>query len=144
MNIEIPNREVVLAEGDYIKDGLIYCGKCHEAKQRRLRNKSINIDRIVSCQCKCEAAAYEAEKEACIEQTHRQWIENLRSSGIQDRRMLKYSFGQDRARTVRSASCAVSMSRIGKRTMITFSDSSFGETWEQERHSMQAVLQMRL
>ena len=23
-------------------------------------------------------------------------------------------------------------------------DSSFGETWEQERHSMQAVLQMRL
>ena len=97
MNIEIPNREVVLAEGDYIKDGLIYCGKCHEAKQRRLRNKSINIDRIVSCQCKCEAAAYEAEKEACIEQTHRQWIENLRSSGIQDRRMLKYSFGQDRA-----------------------------------------------
>lgn len=99
MNIEIPSVDVVMADGDYIgEDGLVYCGKCNEAKQTVLKSKwQDGFDRKVRCQCACEEAVYaEREKElAAQESKHR--IENLRSAGIQDKRMLNYSFEQDNA-----------------------------------------------
>lgn len=48
-------------DGDYIKDGLYYCGKCHTQKQSR-----INIFGQIKtpmCDCKCEAERKEKERE---------------------------------------------------------------------------------
>ena len=46
-------------DSDYIKDGLIYCGKCNTPKQCRV--KSALIDCLAYCMCHCEQEKYENE-----------------------------------------------------------------------------------
>lgn len=56
-------------DGDYIKDGLLHCGKCHTPKQTRviLCNKEITP----FCVCKCESKRIEAEKKKHIAERRR-------------------------------------------------------------------------
>ena len=60
-NIEKRAAEQIKAEqGDYIQDGLLYCGKCNTAKQVR-----VNIfgqDRTPPCLCKCAAERRDREE----------------------------------------------------------------------------------
>lgn len=69
--------------GDYIQDGLLYCGHCGAPKQCR-----ITFDggvRIVGCQCACQMRQYEAEQKAMWEMEQRIRIRELRADGIRDR-----------------------------------------------------------
>ncbi len=55
-NVEVRTAEI--NEGDYLKGGLLYCGKCKAPKQIKFRGI------IVRCLCKCEVEARFAEEEA--------------------------------------------------------------------------------
>lgn len=85
-----PNRD----SSDYIGDkGLLYCGKCHTAKQ-----VEISICGKIAkpyCMCKCEEAAYKAQKEQISTTMHLQEIERNRSSSFLDLDITKYGFSQD-------------------------------------------------
>lgn len=52
-----------LREGDYIgDDGLLYCGKCHTVKQKRVNLPGWPENYAFPADCKCEAAAHEQER----------------------------------------------------------------------------------
>lgn len=81
---------VRMEPSDYVKDGLIYCGHCNTPKQCRI---SIGgSPRIVGCQCACREREYAAEIKARKDREKRLEIEELRSTGIADRKIREYTF----------------------------------------------------
>lgn len=85
--IENANKNAKTNEGDYIKDGLLYCGKCNTPKQKDMRSKGFTV---VTLSCKCEIDEIERQK-------HRDRINNLRNYGIED--VLRHSFRFENADT---------------------------------------------
>lgn len=75
--------------GDYYKNDLLYCGKCHTPKQCR-----IDVGRvvIVGCMCECEEqeAKRQAEEQRRMEEADR--IRTLRAEGIQDKQIACCTF----------------------------------------------------
>ena len=75
------------ADGDYKgEDGLLYCGKCHTRKQRRIKVPEFfgSGERIVPVMCDCATAEYEAEE---AEKKHREDMEvlsKLRRASLMD------------------------------------------------------------
>ena len=69
--------------GDYIQDGLLYCGHCGEPKQCRITLGG--GVRIVGCQCACRIRQHETEQKAMWEMEQRIHIRDLRADGIRDR-----------------------------------------------------------
>lgn len=78
------------APGDYMKDGLLYCGHCETPKQCRIRFHF--GERLVGCQCACEQRRLEAEKRADEARALDLRIRNLRANGIRDRNLLDCTF----------------------------------------------------
>lgn len=78
-------------EGDYIKDGLLYCGKCHTRKQG-LRPFPDGSMHKVSCLCLCETKAYEDEERQRKEEQQAIRIKQLRVNGIQDTSLREATF----------------------------------------------------
>jgi len=76
--------------GDYIRDGLLYCGKCNDKKQCRITVSG--REKIRWCLCRCQAKAYEDRRKQERETEHRLYIEGLRAQGIQDKDALRASF----------------------------------------------------
>lgn len=76
------NTEANRKEGDYIKDGLLFCGKCHTAKQVQIELCG-EIKRPY-CMCKCEEQEYKTEQERLKEILRREEIERNRAAGILD------------------------------------------------------------
>ena len=76
------NTKANRADEDFMKDGLLYCGKCGTAKQ-----VEVNIGGIIRkpyCMCKCEEAAYKQEQTRIKETFRKQEIERNRASGFID------------------------------------------------------------
>lgn len=73
--------------GDYEKDGLLYCGKCHTARQKRL--DILGGERVVPIACKCREEEQQREQEADRFQRRKQGIadaiSDLVSLGAADR-----------------------------------------------------------
>ena len=82
--------------GDYMLDGLLYCGNCRTPKQCTVT--IFDRVRIVPCNCRCEAQAYAEEKERQAAHEAMQRIEAARTRGIQDKQILQYRFENDDAR----------------------------------------------
>ena len=51
--------ELEFCEGDYIKDGLLYCGKCHSKRQTKIEVMGKIILRVCKCKCRLEKQAKE-------------------------------------------------------------------------------------
>lgn len=79
--------------GDFRRDGLLFCGKCGEAKQCRVEFEGISF--TVGCTCQCGEAAYLDECRRLKQQEKALRIRDLRVQGIQDRAVQDYTF--DRA-----------------------------------------------
>lgn len=77
-------------EGDFTKGGLLYCGKCETPKECRIEIGGVSI--LSACMCRCQEEEYEAEQSEIRERERRQWIEQLRVQGIQDKAMRRYTF----------------------------------------------------
>lgn len=84
-----PNRQ---AE-DYIKDGLLYCGKCQTPKQ-----VEVEINGTITrpyCMCRCETETYNMEKAKKREILRQEEIERNRQSGLVDLDMRHCKFALD-------------------------------------------------
>ena len=82
-------------EGDYINDsdGLLYCGKCHTAKQTRVQ--LFGIIRHPMCLCKCESEKLAREEEERKRQEFESKVKELRKIGFPDCEMQKWNFAND-------------------------------------------------
>lgn len=80
-------------EGDYIVDGLWYCGKCHTPKQCRVN--WMGQTRTPRCLCKCEQEAREAEELERKKQEEIERIRRLKKMGFQDSEMASWTFERD-------------------------------------------------
>lgn len=79
--------------GDYVKDGLLYCGKCNTPKQCRI--ELFGAVRTPFCMCKCAAAARAAENEEYRQRERMQEILKLRRLGFPDVEMIRWTFEND-------------------------------------------------
>lgn len=79
---------------DYMgSDGLLTCGKCHTPKQVRVM--VFGQERTEYCMCRCESEAYDAERNTFRRMQSTIEIERIRSMGIQDRKLLSFTFAND-------------------------------------------------
>lgn len=90
--------------GDYEKDGLIYCCKCHTPKQCRCELPWRTF--IAPCMCKCESEKYEREQEAKAEAERLDKIKNLRINGIHDKDVREMTFAVDDGRDAKKIDLA--------------------------------------
>jgi DNA replication protein DnaC len=83
-------------EGDYIKDGLLHCGKCNTPKQCRVPNpfKAGQVD-IRHCICKCRVEELKAEEERRKQAKRAERIKDMRRIGFQDAEMQNWTFEKD-------------------------------------------------
>lgn len=83
-------------EGDYEKDGLLYCGKCNTPKQCYVPNpfEAGRID-IRTCVCKCRAEAIKAEEERARQADKARRVRDMRRIGFSDSEMQKWTFERD-------------------------------------------------
>lgn len=83
-------------EGDYIKDGLLHCGKCDTPKQCRVQNPFIagRVD-IRHCVCRCKAEEMKAEEEKRKQAEKAIRIRDMRRIGFQDAEMQNWTFEKD-------------------------------------------------
>ena len=83
-----------LREDEYLgEDGLIYCGKCRTARQKRIAFAGKMIE--PRCMCACQTAAYEQQEQ---ERKHREFLDMVaknRSIGLPDPELRKHSFEND-------------------------------------------------
>nr|DAU90814.1 MAG TPA: Replicative helicase [Caudoviricetes sp.] len=133
MNFDISDLSISKQKaGDYEKDGIVYCGKCHTPKQHELKGY---VNRVIWCNCECEDRAYEKRMEEIAENERKLYIENLRSNGIQDRKMLRFSFENDMgSETKESLLCRRYVSRwkenyAGNIGLIFWGDVGTGKTF---------------
>ena len=91
--IDIASMAVPVEEGDYIKDGLLHCGKCNTPKQTRQEF----MGRIIMprCLCKCGEEKRDREERAFQEEQRRIKIAGLRKMGFPDSEMAGWTFDRD-------------------------------------------------
>ena len=93
-SIEEKAADSVRAEqGDFIIDGLLYCGKCKTPKQTRIEI----FDRVRTpyCLCKCEAEKREREEEERKRREFEKRVKELRRAGFPDDEMQNWKFERD-------------------------------------------------
>lgn len=91
--MDVMESPVVSCKGDYIQDGLLYCGKCHTPKQTR-----ITIEGNVwtpSCMCECEAQRFHEKQEEMQRQEALDSVKRLRQMGFADSDMKRMTFEAD-------------------------------------------------
>ena len=81
-------------EGDYFVDGLLYCGKCHTAKQCRFEAAWGGVMEPYFL-CECGRKRKEAEDEARKMREFQQEVARLRKIGFPDAEMSKWTFAND-------------------------------------------------
>lgn len=80
-------------EGDYIKDGLLYCGKCHTPKQVRL--EFMGEIKTPYCLCKCEGEKRDKEEQERKLEERKLEIWRMRSAGFPKSDMAGWTFEND-------------------------------------------------
>jgi DNA replication protein DnaC len=79
--------------GDYEKDGLLYCGKCHTPKQCFV--EVFGQIRKPPCLCACKKAERDAEEEARRQREFADKVQRFRSMGFPESQMAKWNFAAD-------------------------------------------------
>lgn len=80
---------------DYLKDGIVYCGKCNTPKQTKLYVPLLHQDKIYPCRCKCEQE--ELHLEARLKQIAdtKYEIEQYRKIGFSEAELRHSTFEAD-------------------------------------------------
>lgn len=80
-------------EGDYVKDGLLYCGKCHTQKQCEVEIGG----RVIKpyCMCRCEIEREERLKEEDRARERMRRVDRMRRTGFPDSEMREWTFAND-------------------------------------------------
>ena len=101
MNVESIINEVEQAaadrikpeQGDYIVDGLLFCGKCQTPKQVRVT--FFGHERTPYCLCKCAAEQREREEKERKRREHELRIQEKRKAGFPDKDLINCTFAND-------------------------------------------------
>lgn len=80
-------------DGDYVKDGLLYCGKCHTPRQTRIEASGKVWTPF--CLCKCEAEKLEAEEAERKRIKFLERVRDLRRKGFPEPQMVEWTFEKD-------------------------------------------------
>ena len=80
-------------EGDYVKDGLWYCGKCNTAKQCAV--SFLGVIKFPFCLCKCEKDKRQAEENETKRQEELRHISETRKLGFPDDELATWTFDKD-------------------------------------------------
>jgi len=94
--IQAASRSNRINAGDYEQDGILFCGKCHTAKQTVIPMGGEQIK--VLCLCDCASEAYEQERLEEAARKKRAEIERLRISGLNDSAIRQITFSFDDGR----------------------------------------------
>lgn len=79
---------------DYVRDGIIYCHKCHTRKQRPVGLEG-EQKKLFFCLCQCESDRRDQlEKEKHEEEVKKQ-IEDMRSKSFLDKKLKSWNFEND-------------------------------------------------
>ena len=80
-------------DGDYCKDGFLYCGKCHTARERTvdIGGESITVTML----CKCREREQEEAERAEEAREHKRLVELRRSIALTDQNMHEWTFAND-------------------------------------------------
>lgn len=87
------NRNIPTEEGDYEKDGLLYCGKCNTPKQCKV--ELFGKIRTPMCLCKCEAEKREQEKAERKRIDFLREVTRYRRMGFPESDMQEWNFEND-------------------------------------------------
>lgn len=85
--------QVAVEEGDYIKDGLLHCGKCNTPKQARV--VLFGEVRTSYCLCKCATEKVQAKKEEEKRREFDEKVKRLRKMGFPEAQMEGWTFELD-------------------------------------------------
>lgn len=91
--IKKANETIVEEAGDYMKDGLLYCGKCNTPKQCMV--EVFGAIRTPRCLCKCAKEARDKEEEARRQREFAERVKRYRSMGFPESEMANWSFDAD-------------------------------------------------
>lgn len=87
------NEAIKTEEGDYIKDGLLYCGRCHTPKQCKVT--AFEKTFYPKCLCKCEEEREAERREAIERRDLMERIKRYRKMGFPERQMQHWTFAND-------------------------------------------------
>jgi DNA replication protein DnaC len=94
MKLAEQSHEVIKAEdGDFIKDGLLHCGKCQTAKQTNIEFMGQIVKPMCLCKCEIERKEKEAEEERQRQRAER--IAKNRTNCFPERQMEDWTFEND-------------------------------------------------
>lgn len=87
------NAAIKTEEGDYIKDGLLYCGKCHTPKQCKVT--AFDKTFYPKCMCQCEQEREAKAKEDAEKRDLLERIKRYRKMGFPESQMQYWTFEND-------------------------------------------------
>ena len=87
------NAAIKTEEGDYIKDGLLYCGKCHTPKQCKVT--AFEKTFFPKCMCQCEQEREAKAKEETEKRDLMERIKRYRKMGFPESQMQYWTFEND-------------------------------------------------
>ncbi len=123
----------IVSDGDFTKDGLIHCGKCHTPKQARLKVGGQII--VMPCICQCEKEKLDAEEEARRKQEAMEKVKRMRRVGFADSEMENWTFEADDGKNKKLSNIAMNyverfdeMKAMGKGLML-FGSVGTGKTF---------------
>lgn len=94
MKLAEQSHEVIKAEdGDFIKDGLLHCGRCLTPKQTKIEFMGKIIEPMCLCKCEVESREKEAEEERQRQRAER--IAKNRTNCFPERQMQEWTFDND-------------------------------------------------
>ena len=86
--------EQPLREGEYRKDGLVYCAACHTPRQRMM-NLGERVF-LVRCLCRCQTEKREAEEAAARQREFWDRVAANRSVGLSEPALRQFTFANDK------------------------------------------------
>ena len=91
--IDVVGSQTVRESGDYIQDGILYCGQCNTPKQAK-----ISVGGRIwtpACMCDCEAQKFKEKQERMERESALDAVKRLRMMGFTDAEMAECTFDKD-------------------------------------------------
>ena len=91
--IDVVETQIISEKGDYVQDGILYCGKCHTPKQTK-----ISVGGRIwtpACMCDCEAERFREKQERMERESALDAVKRLRRIGFSDSDMSRCTFDRD-------------------------------------------------
>ena len=91
--VDLTGSQTVTTRGDYVQDGILYCGQCNTPKQAKI---SVGGRMWTpACMCDCEAERFREKQEQMERESALDAVKRLRMMGFTDAEMEECTFAKD-------------------------------------------------